>query len=285
MAIGIVGRGFVGDAISQAFTGFCDVKVYDTQHDRRNVESLVQLKREIKPDEPIFVCVPTPMNKDGSCNTDIIYNVLSELNEVSEERAIVILKSTIPPGTTENFAKRFTKLKLLFSPEFLTEANYVQDFLTQKTVIIGRSGLAPQKDADAVAELFVKRFPDIVSIHVDSTMAEMVKYITNTYLATKVAWANEIYQICKTFEIDYAQTMQVATHNDVRIGKSHVRVPGLDEKFGFSGTCLPKDLNALVAAATANGCKTPLLSAVWNKNLDLRPERDWESLKGRAVSD
>lgn len=283
MAIGIVGKGFVGDAICQAFTNFCDVWVYDTQHDRRNVESLAQLRRNVKPDEPIFVCVPTPMRKDGSCNTDIIYNVLAELNE--GERSLIVLKSTVPPGTTDTFATRFNKLRLIFSPEFLTEANYVQDFLDQTTVIFGRSCLASNADIGILTELFRKRFPVICAISVEAKIAEMVKYMTNTYLAMKVAWANEMYQICKALDIDYRKSMQVATDNDVRIGRSHVQVPGKDGKFGFGGTCLPKDLNALIAAAKAVSINPSVLEAVWDSNLKMRPERDWENLKGRAVSD
>jgi len=107
-------------------------------------------------------------------------------------------------------------------------------------------------------------------------------------LATKVSFANEIYQVCEKLEIDYDKVIEYARY-DSRLGQSHWAVPGPmpapdgSFKFGFSGSCFPKDLNALVHVAKQLGINPVVLEAVWKKNLEVRPEKDWEQLKGRAV--
>jgi UDPglucose 6-dehydrogenase len=112
--------------------------------------------------------------------------------------------------------------------------------------------------------------------------AEMVKYVANCFLATKVSFANEIYQICKAIGVDYNGVIETAML-DNRLGTSHWKVPGPDGHFGFGLTCFPKDLNALIKLAELNGVDPKVMKAVWEKNLEVRPERDWELMKGRAV--
>lgn len=263
--IGIVGRGFVGEAVYQGFRVSHDVLVYDTLPERSQVEKISDLNADVT-----FVCVPTPMFRDGTCDVSIVENVVRQLT------GVVVIKSTVPPGTTERLAR--PDLTLVFNPEFLTEANYINDFCDQTHVVLGG------KNVEAVAKVYRERFPGITVLATDSRAAEMVKYVTNTYLATKLAWANEIYQICSTLNINYADVMETATTNDPRIGKSHSRVPGPDGKMGFGKSCLPKDLNGLIAVAKGVGLEPKLLEAVWEKNLSVRPERDWEKLTGRAIT-
>jgi UDPglucose 6-dehydrogenase len=101
-------------------------------------------------------------------------------------------------------------------------------------------------------------------------------------LATKVSFANEIYQICKEMGVDYNTVISTATL-DKRLGKSHWKVPGPDGHYGFGLTCFPKDLNALIRLAESHGVDAKVMKAAWEKNLEVRPERDWEQMKGRAV--
>ena len=112
----------------------------------------------------------------------------------------------------------------------------------------------------------------------------MVKYFTNTFLATKVSFANEMYQICEKLDIDYDKVVEYSTY-DERLGKSHWAVPGPDGKPGFGGSCFPKDINALIKTAEELDIFTNVLNSVWDANLDVRPEEDWKELKGRAVTD
>ena len=116
-----------------------------------------------------------------------------------------------------------------------------------------------------------------------SGYAEMVKYFANTFLATKVSFANEMKIICEKLEIDYDKVVEYAIY-DNRLGKSHWAVPGPDGKPGFGGSCFPKDINALINKAKELGVETDVLNSVWKTNLKVRPERDWEQLKGRAIS-
>jgi UDPglucose 6-dehydrogenase len=193
---------------------------------------------------------------------------------------IVVIKSTIPPGTTERLNKECEHIQLVFNPEFLTEANFIEDFKNQDRIIIG----GPRPASTKVRQLFYKAFPNARIIKTSSTIAEMVKYMTNTFLATKVSFANEMYQICDMLGIDYDKVVEYATH-DERLGKSHWSVPGPDGHYGFGGSCFPKDINALIKVAEKWDIPSNVISAAWETNLDVRPEEDWKELKGRAVVD
>jgi len=193
---------------------------------------------------------------------------------------IVVIKSTIPPGTTEKLNEECKHIQVVFNPEFLTEANFIEDFKNQSRIIIG----GPRPASTKVRQLFYKVFPKSHIIKTHSTIAEMVKYMTNTFLATKVSFANEIKMICDGLDIDYDKVVEYSTY-DERLGKSHWAVPGPDGKLGFGGSCFPKDINALIHLAGELELCTEVLMGAWNTNLRVRPEEDWKELKGRAVVD
>jgi UDP-glucose 6-dehydrogenase len=116
----------------------------------------------------------------------------------------------------------------------------------------------------------------------------MVKYVTNNFLTVKVSFANEMYQVCNALDksglnVDYDKVIEYAKY-DSRLGSSHWSVPGPDGHFGYGGSCFVKDLNAMTNIADDLKIDTPVLDGAWKKNLEVRPERDWESLIGRAVS-
>jgi UDPglucose 6-dehydrogenase len=110
----------------------------------------------------------------------------------------------------------------------------------------------------------------------------MVKYITNSFLATKVSFANEMYQICEGLDVDYDKVIEYATY-DNRLGKSHWSVPGPDGDFGYGGHCFPKDVQALISVAENLGIFPEMLISTNEKNNDVRKNKDWEKMKGRAV--
>ena len=110
----------------------------------------------------------------------------------------------------------------------------------------------------------------------------MVKYFTNTFLATKVSFANEMKMISDKLNIDYDKVVEYSTY-DERLGKSHWAVPGPDGHYGFGGSCFPKDINALIQMCQGLDIHPNVLVGVWETNLDVRPEEDWKELKGRAV--
>ncbi len=273
MRIGVVGCGFVGGAVTQGFKSVVDVEVFDLDPEKRTVQSLDELCEKV--DGPIFVSVPTPMKADGSCELKIVRGVVEKLRNDK----VIVVKSTVPPGTTDNFVKDFPGKRIVFNPEFLTERTYIEDFNNQKTVVLG----GDDGDVAIVASLFVKRFPNIKVIHTNRRAAEMVKYFTNTFLATKIAWANDMYRVCTALDINYSEVVKVATMNDPRLGTSHFSVPGHDGHFGFGGSCFPKDINSFINTAKKAGVDPVVMEAAWALNLLVRPERDWEELKGRAV--
>lgn len=274
MRIGVVGCGFVGGAVTQGFKPVAEVEIFDLDPSKRTVSSIEELCDKV--DGPIFVCVPTPMRADGSCETKIVKSVVGQIRNDK----VVVVKSTVPPGTTDGLVEEFSGKRVVFNPEFLTEKSFIEDFNNQKTVILG----GETEDVSFVANLFRMRFPEIKVVHTNRKSAEMVKYFTNTFLSTKVAWANEMYSICTALGIQYKEVIKIATDNDHRLGTSHLDVPGHDGKFGFGGSCFPKDVNALIARSYDAGVAPTVLEAVWKKNLEVRPEKDWELLKGRAVA-
>tara|TARA_A200000159_G_scaffold118871_2_gene112755 strand:+ start:4904 stop:5737 length:834 start_codon:yes stop_codon:yes gene_type:complete len=276
--IGIIGQGFVGNAVYQKFKNYYDVLTYDLDESKSNSN----VNEIISKCTNIFVCLPTPMNKDGSCNISIVEGVLDTIDLTTdnlETKRNIIIKSTIPPGTTSKWNRRFESLNIVFNPEFLTEVNAVSDYENQDRIILG--GVRPA--TTELKTIFSKVFPKAHIIKTDSTHAEMVKYLTNTFLSTKVSFANEMYSLCNKLNVDYDKVIEYATLDD-RLGKSHWNVPGPDGDFGFGGHCFPKDLSAILYLSNELNTMNNVLSAVQETNNNVRENRDWEQMKGRAVT-
>jgi UDPglucose 6-dehydrogenase len=271
MTIGVIGQGYVGTAIKLGFQDHYDVVTYDKYDIAKSTHPKISdLVEETK---VIFVCVPTPMRKDGTCYTGIVEEVIREINETANDH-IVVIKSTVPPGTTDRFNHEFSNVTVIFNPEFLTEENFLDDFKNQNRIILGGS----RKGTNKLRQIYSKVFPKATIVKTGDKHAEMVKYFTNCFLATKVSFANEMYNICEQLDLDYDKIVEYATY-DERLGKSHWAVPGPDGDFGFGGHCLPKDLSAIVNTFNTYG----LLEAVEEVNDQVREDRDWEHMVGRAV--
>jgi UDPglucose 6-dehydrogenase len=279
--IGIVGQGFVGNAVYQKFKNYYDVLT----HDKDDTKSTSTLDNMVHLCDTIFLCLPTPMKSDGRCDTSILESVLDAIQLITDDyefgvsKRTIVIKSTISPGTTEKWNGKYKNLQIVFNPEFLTERNAVEDYENQNRIILG----GPRPATTDLKQLFSKVFPNAHIIKTDSTHAEMVKYLTNTFLSTKVSFANEIYQLCDKLNIDYDKVVEYATLDD-RLGKSHWGVPGHDGDFGFGGHCFPKDLAALLHLTVELGTINNVLMATSNTNDEVRKFRDWEQMKGRAVS-
>ncbi len=276
MKIGIIGQGYVGTAIKVGFEPHYQVETYDKyDEDKSTCESLRDLVGKC---EVMFVCVPTPMNKDGSCHTDIVESVVKEIDEwVSryhkDINPIVVIKSTVSPGTTDRLNKKYDGVNVIFNPEFLTEMNFLEDFKNQTRIILGGT----RKGTNKLRQVYSKVFPSATIVKTGSKTAEMVKYFVNSFLATKVSFANEMKVICDEIGIDYDKVVEYSTY-DERLGKSHWAVPGPDGDLGFGGHCLPKDVSAIVKEFGSE-----LLKTVLEVNDKVRENKDWEEMKGRAV--
>ncbi len=174
--IGIIGRGFVGSAVEFGFsaqTG-CDanVKVYD----KDPTKSTHTLEETVNETDVVFISVPTPSNTDGSIHLGILESALSDINNVYKNNAIILIRSTVTPGTTKKLQEKFTNLRLVFNPEFLTERSAKFDFINQARFILG----GKKEDTNIVAELYKWRFGDSVPcIETNFETAEMIKYMNN----------------------------------------------------------------------------------------------------------
>lgn len=274
--IGIIGQGFVGNAVYQKFKNYYDILTYDLDESKSN-STLNQISEKC---ETIFICLPTPMDEDGRCNVSIVELELVGLNAHNTNNTKnIVIKSTVSPGTTERWNRQYKNLNIVFNPEFLTERNAVKDYENQSRIILG----GPRPATTEIKQIFSKVFPLAHIIKTDSTHAEMVKYLTNSFLATKVSFANEMYEICEGVGVDYDKVIEYATQ-DERLGNSHWNVPGPDGDFGYGGHCFPKDVKALITVAKDMDIIPLMLSATDFKNNNVRKNRDWEQMKGRAVS-
>ena len=222
----------------------------------------------------IFVCVPTPMSKNGDQDLSFIKDVFSK----AKTGPIYIIKSTVTPGTTRDLIKEFNELKIIFSPEFLTERTSKLDMLTQARIILGGN----KKYTNEVKSLFIQRFMNRTIIETDTVTAELVKYMNNTFFATKVSIINEFKLLSDKIGANWQDAMY-GFSSDHRIGDSHLHVPGPDGKLVMEELVFQKDVNALLKFAEKN--KITLNTIMWLiTNLHVRPEKDWEKDKGRAVS-
>ena len=278
MKIGVVGNGFVGHAMT-LLRPHVEVLVWDSIPEKRDPKTL-DIETFVEESEIIFVAVPTPMNSDGSANLNIVRSVCEEIQEIDDSKYIV-LRSTIPPGTSD-------ELDVAFMPEFLTEKNWKEDFKNCDQWILGSMDVFLYEKMKRMFELAYNNGNGSVVnkdvIQCKPSEAEMIKYLKNVFLSVKVGFFNEIESICSGLDIDYENVRCIATQ-DKRIGTGHTKVPGHDGHRGFGGTCFPKDTNALAKFAEDNLIPTPILNAVIKRNEELdRPEKDWMADKGRAVS-
>ena len=275
MRIGIVGQGYVGTAVKTIFEKHYDTNTFDLNGEC-NCKNLDEL---VSGSDIIFICLPTPMKKNGSCDISIVQGTVEKINKISDlNNKIVAIKSTVPPGTTEKLNKNCNNISVLFNPEFLTEANFIEDFKNQNRIIIG----GDRPESTTLRQVYSLVFPDAKIVKTGSKIAEMVKYLTNTFLATKVSFSNEMKILCDQLNIDYDKVVEYSIY-DERLGKSHWAVPGPDGKLGFGGSCFPKDLNAILYLSNSLSLDLHTINGVWETNKKVRPEEDWKKLKGRAV--
>jgi len=280
MKLGVIGQGFVGGAVYQGMKNYFDVSTFDINGNCTE-SSLFDLIEKV---DVTFLCLPTPMKKSGECDLSIVENCLSQVDmlvkSLNKKDFIVVIKSTIPPGTTERLNKSNENINVIFNPEFLTEANAIEDYKNQNRIIVG----GDRPHTSTVKTIFEKVFPQVPIIKTSSTIAEMVKYVTNTFLTTKISFANEMFQICEGLDIDFDKVIEYSKY-DGRLGNSHWSVPGHDGDFGYGGHCFPKDIAALNHVAEELGVKSTMLKAAIDKNKEVRTDKDWEKQIGRAVSE
>jgi UDPglucose 6-dehydrogenase len=254
--VGIVGLGFVGKAVESSFD-MAETVCLDSDPRKGYTGTYADLMTC----EAIFVCVPSPMNTDGTCDTSILEEVLLKLKGFT---GVIISKVTAPPDTYQHLNSIYPNL--IHSPEFLTAANAFRDYINATTAVVGGNIKAYRTEAAQ----FIKASQPMANI-VECGIGEaaLTKYAINSFLATKVVFMNEVYQLADTLGLDYNMITAIM-RTDKRIGSSHMTVPGQDGSLGFGGYCFPKDTEALSKFAESKRSSLSVLDAAIKKNTMLR---------------
>ncbi len=258
MKIGIIGYGVVGSAVANGFQvkGY-NVLAYDIDKSRSRNEFSEVLESDI-----VFLCLPTPDSERG-VDLSALYETVKKINATSY-KGIVIIKSTIPPGTTDSLHKAYPNLRLVHNPEFLIAASAFNDFLNQDRIVIGGYNKKDLGEVRKVLRIFSSNIIETVP-----KVSETVKYMANCFLAMKVIFANEFYDACQKLGIDYEEVKKIVTL-DKRIGASHLNVPGSDGLRGYGGMCFPKDVHGFVKFCENVGLDPKLMKTVHELNKQLR---------------
>lgn len=271
--IGIVGYGYVGQAVEYGFKKE-PIYIYDPYKNHKDWQTLCEKSKFI------FVCVPTPTLDDYSgIDLSIVEYVVGEIaDKIKGTDKIIVIKSTVIPGTTQQLINKYKGVNICFNPEFLTEKNYKKDFVETDRIIIGAKD---KKRGKELEQLYRKYFPKTPIYITDPTSAEMVKYMANTYLAMKVLFGYEMYELCGKLGINYDKVKEMVTA-DKRIENTHLNVSSsttansnTTNRKGFGGKCFPKDIVALIGLGKSLKVDMELLETVWRKNQRIRKVHDW----------
>ena len=233
--VGVLGFGFVGQAVANAFRPYNN-RVWTVDPILGNDISLLYDKNRT-PDKLIdfvFVCVPTPSLDSGEIDARIVQRCTDDILRNTD--ATVIIKSTVTPGLIP------ISSRVVYNPEFLTEANAEEDFINAEYHILGGEPIACNLVMKLYREQSNLRHKDFVVM--TKQEASLVKYATNAFLATKVTFFNQLYDLANQCGADYQIIVDTVT-NDKRIGEGHTKVGDRGRKRGYGGACLPKDVNAL----------------------------------------
>ena len=274
MKVGIIGNGFVGSAIMHGFVLHVDdIMIYDKDK-KRSTHSISDVANK---SDVIFICVPTPMFESGECDLSIVESVTEELSKYDcIGKKVIVIKSTVVPGTTEALAKKYPHMNFVFNPEFLTERKARLDFINTSRIVLGSNNILAN---NIVEKLYRLRFPFTKIIKTDFGTAQLIKYMCNCFFATKVSFMNEMHQICNAIDGDWNKALE-GFITDGRIGNSHVDVPGHDGDFGFGGKCFPKDLNAMIKKSESLNIDPLVMKGAWEKNKQVRKNLDWYDIPG-----
>lgn len=258
MNVGIIGLGFVGGAVLESFKS-SSVKINDPKHpDSVSYD-------ELKKCEALFVCVPSPSKSDGSCDTSILEEVLTKLKDYT---GVIISKVTAPPNVYTKLQKKHPNL--IYIPEFLTAQYATSDYKNTKKFVIGGNVLAYQNEARRIMQYTHK---DASFIFSSIEEASLTKYTVNAFLATKVSFMNDMYDVMEASGLNWDIVQNLVQFVDrERIGSSHMMVPGPDGKRGFGGMCFPKDTAGLLHYAKDIGVNLDVLTAAVKKNKTLRDD-------------
>ena len=279
--LGIIGYGYVGRSVEYGFVDYDRQRGFEPKH-----QALIHDK--YKPSEPldvvaeksdiIFLCLPTPYDEESlHIDLTITDEVLATIAPIIAGKGrIVVIKSTVVPGTTRRYSEMYPDVPFAMNPEFLTEANYLQDFVNPDRIVLGADNdWVSQK----LIDLYRTCFPAATIMRMSTAAAEIVKYQANVMLASKVALANVFYDMCQALGVNY-EDVKKGVAMDSRLGPSHIDVT---TERGFGGKCFPKDLGAVIGRCRELGVDARILEEIHAYNLRIRKVRDWHEIAGAMV--
>jgi UDPglucose 6-dehydrogenase len=236
--VGIIGLGFVGNAIKQSFERkHITIKTYDKYKDSDNFVDLLETTM-------IFLCLPTPFDEElNEYNKCSLYETCMKLNDYNYN-GLVIIKSTIEPKTTMHLASLYS-IKLIHNPEFLTAKTAFYDFENQTHIVLGFSYNVNNDDIHYLYDFYKKHYEKADISLCTSTESESMKLYCNTFYAVKVQMFNEFYLLSEKMECDSNKIVELMLKNNW-INPMHTKVPGTDGQLSYGGHCFPKDTTALL---------------------------------------
>lgn len=278
--INIIGYGYVGSSLGyvckqnkvpftvtdlQTKEDSCALKAFT------NIADTVSYSESVSEWNVYFVCVPTPSKSSGECNTDIVEDVIDTIYKNAKAYTTVFVKSTVQPRTCRKMFDKYHSdiFDLGFAPEFLTEKRAHLDMYDAKFALIGTHDGVENPDISALFRSIYSHNHEIEVITKKFEVCELFKYTVNCFLATKVWFFNEIYELSEKLDFEYNELRDIL-RLDPRIGYSHTQVPGHDGKFGYGGNCFIKDYRALRHTQTIEGLQDTTLSAIINRSDELR---------------
>lgn len=235
--IGIIGIGFVGNAVKNFFESKVKTKCYDKYKKLDKIEDILTT-------QIVFLCLPTLYNDEiNEYDKSAINEVCEYLNNM-RYKGIVILKSTVEPETTNKLSQQYKNLKICHNPEFLTARTAVEDFANQNHIIIGKGINMNDEDAKMIENFFKEHYPNAQISNTNSTESECIKLFCNCFGASKIMLFNEYFMLCNKLGLNFDKIRDCMLKNNW-INPMHTNVPGPDGKLGFGGACFPKDTRAL----------------------------------------
>ena len=293
--LGFVGCGVVGSATLYGFLhdGFCkeeDIRIYDKYKEEVNIRGFRKrtesLEDVVKNSRFIFVSLPTPYKvirteeikgvkvEFGKIDLSIMNENIERIVEnISSDEQVIIIRSTVVPGTTRGYSEKYKGIRFCFNPEFLREKSAYEDFLNPDRIVIGADD---EHTRLIVRALYANRFPGVPLFLTDTETAEMSKYMANITLATIIMLGNQMYDLCNALGINYEEVKGIVKA-DHRLRNIPLDVTSVR---GFGGKCLPKDLVAMIGRAEELGVNVDFLKSVWINNLRIRKLRDWHDIEG-----
>lgn len=264
MKVGIIGIGFVGNAIQKSFEQkSISLRLYDKYKNIGSFEEVIET-------DMVFLALPTLVSEKGKFDTIEIINICNLLKDKNYS-GIIILKSTVETGVTNMLANTYPSLIFIHNPEFLTARTAEYDFHNQNHIVIGKSEKCSDESLKLISDFYKEHYPDAELSLCTSNESESMKIFCNSFYAVKVQFFNELYDLCKKTNINYDIIKDLMLKNNW-INPIHTNVPGPDGQLSYGGACLPKDSQALLTYMKENSSMCEILNACVSERNSIRKD-------------